>query len=126
MAESTHDAATDAPDVAVRPTMNRTTLKSVGAVLAGIVEVPGYVRSGRETNTKGARMLREFATVNHWADDLEVAKQWYTDLLGLPPYFERPGYAEFRIGDYRHELGLIDSRYSPDGHGAGPAGAVLH
>jgi hypothetical protein len=103
MAESTHDAATDAPDVAVRPTMNRTTLKSVGAVLAGLVEVPGYARSGRETNTKGARMLREFATVNHWADDLEVAKQWYPDLLGL-----------------------IDSRYSPDGHGAGPAGAVLH
>jgi catechol 2,3-dioxygenase-like lactoylglutathione lyase family enzyme len=66
------------------------------------------------------------ATVNYWAADHAAAKQWYTDLLGLPPYFERPGYAEFRIGDYQHELGLIDSRYSPDGHGAGPAGAVLH
>jgi predicted enzyme related to lactoylglutathione lyase len=71
-------------------------------------------------------MLRGTATVNYWAADHAAAKQWYTDLLGLPPYFERPGYAEFRIGDYQHELGLIDSRYSPDGHGAGPAGAVLH
>jgi len=67
------------------------------------------------------------ATVNYWADDLEAAKQWYSELLGVEPYFERPGYAEFRIGDYQHEPGLIDSRYSPDGHGAGgPAGAVLH
>jgi predicted enzyme related to lactoylglutathione lyase len=76
---------------------------------------------------KGARgMLRGMATVNYWAADHEAAKRWYTDLLGLPPYFERPGYAEFRFGDYQHELGLIDARYSPDGHGAGPAGAVLH
>ncbi len=66
------------------------------------------------------------ATVNYWAADHAAAKQWYTDLLGLPPYFERPGYAEFRVGDYQHELGLIDARYAPDGHGAGPAGAVLH
>ena len=30
------------------------------------------------------------------------------------PYLRRPGYVEFRIGDYQHELGLIDSRYAPD------------
>ena len=71
-------------------------------------------------------MLRGMATVNYLAADHAAAKQWYTDLLGLPPYFERPGYAEFRVGDYQHELGLIDARYAPDGHGAGPGGAVLH
>ena len=71
-------------------------------------------------------MLRGMATVNYWADDLEAAKRWYSELLGVEPYFERPGYAEFRIGDYEHELGLIDARYAPEGHGAGPAGAVLH
>ena len=77
-------------------------------------------------------MLRGMATVNYWADDLEAAKRWYAELLGIEPYFERPeagppAYIEFRIGDYQHELGLIDARYSPDGHGAGrPAGAVLH
>ena len=56
-------------------------------------------------------MLRGLATVSFWAADLAAAKEWYAELLGIAPYFERPGYAEFRIGDYRQELGLIDSRY---------------
>ena len=80
----------------------------------------------RETPNGTQAMLRGMATVNYWAADHAAAVAWYTDLLGVPPYFERPGYAEFRIGDYQHELGLIDSRYAPDGHGAGPGGAVLH
>jgi catechol 2,3-dioxygenase-like lactoylglutathione lyase family enzyme len=66
-------------------------------------------------------MLRGFATVNHWADDLEGAKEWYTELLGIEPYFERPGYYEFRLGDYGHELGLIDSRYAPASSAAAAA-----
>jgi predicted enzyme related to lactoylglutathione lyase len=72
------------------------------------------------------------ATVSYWASDLEAATAWYTELLGIEPYFERPGggepaaYVEFRIGDRQHELGLIDSRYSPDGPPAEPAGAVLY
>ncbi|MEJ7748760.1 MAG: VOC family protein [Candidatus Limnocylindrales bacterium] len=71
-------------------------------------------------------MLRGLATVNFWAADLEAAKGWYTDLLGVAPYFERPGYAEFRIGDYQDELGLIDSRYAPAGTEAGPGGAIMY
>jgi predicted enzyme related to lactoylglutathione lyase len=71
-------------------------------------------------------MLRGMATVNYWAADHAAAKQWYTDLLGIEPYFERPGYAEFRIGDYQHELGLIDSRYAPEGSATGPGGAILY
>jgi len=34
-------------------------------------------------------------------------------VLGIEPYFTRPGYAEFGIGDYQHELGIIDRRYAP-------------
>ena len=71
-------------------------------------------------------MLRGFATVNYWADDLEAAKGWYAELLGIEPYFERPGYYEFRVGDYGHELGLIDSRYTPASSGPGPGGAILY
>ena len=71
-------------------------------------------------------MLRGFATVNYWADDLEAANEWYSELLGIEPYFERPGYYEFRVGDYGHELGLIDSRYAPHDRAAGPGGAVLY
>jgi predicted enzyme related to lactoylglutathione lyase len=57
--------------------------------------------------------LRGLATITFWATDHPAAKAWYTEFLGLEPYFERPGYAEFRIGDYQHELGLIDSAYGP-------------
>jgi predicted enzyme related to lactoylglutathione lyase len=71
-------------------------------------------------------MLRGLTTVSFWAADLPAAKNWYTELLGVEPYFERPGYAEFRLGDYQHELGLIDSRYAPAGSGTGPSGAVVY
>jgi len=75
-------------------------------------------------------MLRGLATVSFFADDLAAAKNWYTELLGIDPYFERPdskhpAYIEFRLGDYQDELGLIDSRYAPHGSATGPAGAVV-
>lgn len=70
--------------------------------------------------------LRGLTTVSFWTDDLAAAKKWYTELLGIKPYFERPGYIEFRLGDYQHELGLIDSRYAPDSSATGPAGAVVY
>ncbi len=68
--------------------------------------------------------LRGFATVNYFAADHEAAKQWYTELLGVAPYFERPGYVEFRIGDYQHELGIIDSKYAP--HPFPGAGTIMY
>jgi predicted enzyme related to lactoylglutathione lyase len=77
-------------------------------------------------------MLRGLANVNFWADDLEAAKKWYVELLGVEPYFERPGngqpaaYYEFRIGDYQAELGLVDRRYAPPGAPAAPGGAIIH
>ena len=89
-------------------------------------------------------MLRGFATINYWAADLAAAREWYSELLGIEPYFERAeldgriigpddpdyhrgrlGYVEFRIGDYQHELGLIDSRYAPGGPPTTTGGVVL-
>jgi catechol 2,3-dioxygenase-like lactoylglutathione lyase family enzyme len=69
-------------------------------------------------------MLRGLATVTFFADDLAAANAWYAGLLGTDPYFaypdpEHPAYIEFRIGDYQHELGIIDSRYSPHGPASG-------
>ncbi|OXR47265.1 hypothetical protein B7C42_00387 [Nocardia cerradoensis] len=70
-------------------------------------------------------MLRGMTTVSYYADDLDAAKRWYSELLDTAPYFEVPRYAEFRIGDYRQELGIIDRRYCPDPeHRAG--GALLY
>jgi predicted enzyme related to lactoylglutathione lyase len=76
-------------------------------------------------------MLRGLATITFFANDLTVAKEWYTELLGIDPYFaypnpEQPAYIEYRIGDYQHELGFIDSRYSPHTGVSGPAGAVTY
>lgn len=71
-------------------------------------------------------MLRGISTVSFWAADLAAAKQWYIELLGTKPYFERPGYFEFRLGDYQHELGVIDSRYAPACGASGPGGAIVY
>jgi predicted enzyme related to lactoylglutathione lyase len=71
-------------------------------------------------------MLRGLATVSFYADDLPAAIAWYAALLGVGPYFERPGYAEFRIGDYQYELGLIDRRYAPEGAATDPGGAIAY
>ena len=73
-----------------------------------------------------ATRLRGFATISMWAEDLEAAKRWYTELLGVEPYFQRPGYCEFRVGDYQHEIGLIDSKFAPGGRTEGPGGAVVY
>jgi catechol 2,3-dioxygenase-like lactoylglutathione lyase family enzyme len=73
-------------------------------------------------------MLRGISTMNLWADDLPAATRWYTELLGVEPYFTSeaagrgPGYVEFRIGDYQHELGIIDRRFAPPGLAAALAG----
>ncbi|MDQ0896033.1 VOC family protein [Agromyces ramosus] len=70
-------------------------------------------------------MLRGFATISYYADDLEAASAWYTDVLGIEPYYVRPGYIEFRVGDYEHELGIIDAQYRPAAPES-PGGEIIH
>ena len=76
-------------------------------------------------------MLRGLATISFWADDVLAARAWYSELLGIPPYFERPDaetptYIEFRLGDYQHELGIIDRKYAPHGAVAAPSGVIAY
>lgn len=76
--------------------------------------------------------LRGFATINYWADDVTAAAAWYTELLGVEPYFQRPGpdgalaYAEFRIGDNEAELGLVSRAFAPPGLPSAPGGALMY
>ena len=56
--------------------------------------------------------------------DLEAASAWYSEVLGIEPYFRRPGYIEFRVGDYQHELGIIDAQYRPAGP-TEPGGEII-
>ncbi|NED94164.1 VOC family protein [Phytoactinopolyspora alkaliphila] len=76
-------------------------------------------------------MLRGFTTVSYFADDVPAAAAWYTQVVGVEPYFVRPeegppAYVEFRIGDYQNELGIVDSRYAPHGQSDAPGGAVIY
>ncbi len=59
--------------------------------------------------------LQGLRTVIYPAPDLEAAKRWWTELLGIAPYFDQPFYVGFTVAGY--ELGLL-----PDGD---PAEGVL-
>lgn len=80
----------------------------------------------KENKMATTHTLRGFATLTFYAADHEATKKWYTELLGMEPYFNRPGYFEFRIGDYQHELGVIDTRYAPNGLQDKPGGNVIY
>ncbi|ULO07626.1 VOC family protein [Paenibacillus sp. 19GGS1-52] len=81
------------------------------------------------TNTS---TLRGMANVSFWAEDLKAAKEWYTKLLGVEPYFqspnpENPVYLEYRIGDFQDELGIIDKKYAPNAASlTGTGGVTLY
>jgi predicted enzyme related to lactoylglutathione lyase len=75
-------------------------------------------------------VLRGLTTISLFADDVAAARDWYADLLGAEAYFERDAggklaYAEFRVGDYQHELGIVDRRFAPVADHA-PAGVVAY
>ncbi|WP_156759178.1 VOC family protein [Microbacterium karelineae] len=69
-------------------------------------------------------MLRGLTTVTFTADDLAEARRWYSELLGVEPYFDREvagelAYIEYRLGDFSHELGFIARRFAPELQGTG-------
>jgi predicted enzyme related to lactoylglutathione lyase len=76
-------------------------------------------------------ILRGLCTISFWADDVAAAAKWYTELLGIEPYFVRPEqgtpqYVEFRLGDYQHELGIIDKKFLPKPAKVSTGGAVAY
>ena len=76
-------------------------------------------------------MLQGLTTVNLICDDVRAAVAWYTELLGVQPYFLRPeqgppAYAEFRLGPDEDELGILDSRFAAHHATGTPAGAVVY
>jgi predicted enzyme related to lactoylglutathione lyase len=74
--------------------------------------------------------MNEFTTSPHFqglrtaiyrAPDLDKAKEWYSRVLGIAPYFDQPFYVGFSVGGY--ELGLDpDSSPTP----AGPGGVIVY
>jgi predicted enzyme related to lactoylglutathione lyase len=77
-------------------------------------------------------MLRGITSFQVFVDDVTAAERWYSDLLGIEPYFRSEdvglpaGHVGFREGDYQSELGVTDRKLAPDGLGTGPAGTVTY
>ncbi len=66
-------------------------------------------------------MLEGLRSQIYQVADLAAAKAWYTELLGIAPYFDQPFYVGFNVGGY--ELGLQPSA-DPDADQA--RGAVTY
>ena len=59
-------------------------------------------------------MILGLRTAIYPAPDLSAAKRWYTEVLGVAPYFDEPFYVGFSIGGF--ELGLVaDATPGTDG-----------
>ncbi len=52
-------------------------------------------------------MFQKLRTIIYHVTDLDKAKQWYTQITGIQPYFDEPFYVGFDINGY--ELGLDPS-----------------
>jgi predicted enzyme related to lactoylglutathione lyase len=57
--------------------------------------------------------LEGLRTVIYPAPDLDSAKQWWTALLGIDPYFDQPFYVGFSVAGY--ELALMPDANPADG-----------
>ena len=60
-------------------------------------------------------------TVIYHAPDLAKAKQWYSAVLGMAPYFDQPFYVGYNVGGY--ELGLDPDPSTTPG---GKSGSVTY
>lgn len=63
-------------------------------------------------------MFQGLRTVIYHVEDLEKAKEWYSNILGIKPYFDEPFYVGFNVGGY--ELGL-----NPDMEGVSKGSNVM-
>lgn len=71
-------------------------------------------------------MLQGMATSNIQANDLAAARDWYTDLFGIEPYFIRDGYLEWRLGRDQDEFGIIDAKFVPGSADRRPGGQFVY
>lgn len=63
-------------------------------------------------------MFQGLRTAIYHVNDLEKAKAWYADVLGIEPYFDEPFYVGFNVGGF--ELGL-----DPDMEGVTQGSSVV-
>jgi len=61
-------------------------------------------QTSTSSDTKEAQMFQGLRTVIYHVEDLQRAKEWYSNVLGIKPYFDEPFYVGFNVGGF--ELGL--------------------
>lgn len=78
-------------------------------------------------------MFHGLSTVTLYAADLDEAARWYTEVLGVEPYYVTPAYIEFHVGPRQSELGVIKAEYAgsplartPAPEAGSPRGAVVN
>ncbi len=89
-------------------------LASMGAAFAIILTA--MIACSQSGDQAGESRLQGPRTVVYSVPDLARAKDWYTQALGVKPYFDEAYYVGFNVGGY--ELGL-----NPKGTVARPVGS---
>src|SRR5262245_32458708 len=69
--------------------------------------------AGRGQDPGMALSLGGLRTVIYPCPDLDAATGWWTDVLGVEPYFDQPFYVGFDVAGY--ELGLLPDADPADG-----------
>jgi len=88
----------------------------MGAVFA-IVLVAMIACSQRSGEQTGESRLQGLRTVVYGVPDIERAKDWYTEALGVKPYFDEPYYVGFNVGGYELALDPKGTVAQPEGSG---------
>ena len=74
------------------------------AFVGGVHSSPRGLDSRTKESSKGVTMIKGVRTIIYHVPDIEKATQWYSEILGIEPYFKEPYYVGFNVGGF--ELGL--------------------
>ena len=92
-----------------------TKLVTIGGVLAvAALALAACTDSGDRPEAR----LQGLRTVVYAAPDLKRARDWYTEVLGIEPYFAEDFYVGFNVGGYEFALDPARSVAHPAGSGA--------
>lgn len=69
------------------------------------------VKKPAKITSKPAGFFHGLRTAVYFVDDVEKAKAWYSEALGIKPYFDEPFYVGFNVGGYELGLHPRDEKY---------------
>ncbi len=94
--------------------MDTKLIMMTGILAVGMVSLVACSDSGDQADAR----LQGLQTFVYAAADLKRAKDWYTEALGIEPYFDEDFYVGFNVGGYELALDPDRSVARPAGSGA--------